>query len=304
MNLSQSKAARLLCTTFLCGALMACGTDELANPSAPEDGNPAEVTGGGGSPNPGTGAGAGTGTGAGTGAGTGTGGVTGSSGNTPIAGSGGAPAAVYPCDPWILAGIIPNARDLGGLTTTAGQTIGCGQIFRGSALSTITEQGCTEFATRGIRSVIDLRTPSEVAAAPDPACTVSQSKLLAAPMPTPYSVSPSDYLADLAAADSVRAAFEVLGNSAAYPVYFHCVYGRDRTGVLGALILLVLGASRETIMADYQRTREAGFSTTPGSLEAVLDKIEAEGGIEAHLASQGIPMAALAVLREKVLATP
>jgi len=63
-------------------------------------------------------------------------------------------------------------------------------------------------------------------------------------------VSPQDYVADLHATESVATAFGVLGDVAAYPVYFHCVYGRDRTGVLAAVILLALGATRESVLAE------------------------------------------------------
>lgn len=35
---------------------------------------------------------------------------------------------------------------------------------------------------------------------------------------------------------------------------FHCAAGRDRTGVLAALVLLALGASDDDLVADYART--------------------------------------------------
>ena len=38
------------------------------------------------------------------------------------------------------------------------------------------------------------------------------------------------------------------------PILFHCTAGKDRTGVAAMLILLALGASDETICADYART--------------------------------------------------
>ena len=40
------------------------------------------------------------------------------------------------------------------------------------------------------------------------------------------------------------------------PVLFHCSGGKDRTGVAAMLILLALGASDETIYADFVRTNE------------------------------------------------
>jgi protein-tyrosine phosphatase len=95
-------------------------------------------------------------------------------------------------------------------------------------------------------------------------------------MPIPYNVSPADYVADLNASASIAAAFTVLGDPAAYPVYIHCTYGRDRTGVLAAVILSALGAKRADILQEYlisQRT----VGATPASLTAVLDEIELRG---------------------------
>ena len=56
--------------------------------------------------------------------------------------------------------------------------------------------------------------------------------------------------------DGYRAAFQALvkGN---VPLIFHCTAGKDRTGVLAALILAQLGASRSAIEAEYLLTRKA-----------------------------------------------
>ena len=39
-------------------------------------------------------------------------------------------------------------------------------------------------------------------------------------------------------------------------VFFHCTQGKDRTGVASALLLAALGASRETIVADFDATNK------------------------------------------------
>lgn len=204
--------------------------------------------------------------------------------------------------PWIFSGLVPNARGLGGVPLDNG-TVSCGRLYRGSQLATLGVNGCVEFASLGIRSVIDLRTVSEAARAPSPSCVTSQARQVAAPMPTPYNLSPADYSADLHAHDSLLAAFAVLGDASAYPVYFHCIYGRDRTAILAALILRLLGASREVVMTEYMRTAESGLGTAPQSLQATLDEIEKLGGAEAFLLSIGVSAEAIAVLRAQAKAT-
>jgi protein-tyrosine phosphatase len=208
------------------------------------------------------------------------------------------------CSPghFVLIGQASNVRDLGGTPLAGGTSIACGPLYRGSALAGLTDEGCTGFTQLGVRTVIDLRVDSERAAKPDPACVTDQSDLVLAPMPIPYALSPGDYVADLAATESVTAAFAVLGDPAAYPVYFHCVYGRDRTGVLAAVILLALGATRQDVLAEYALTAEAGLTIYPASLEAVLDTIDDLGGIDAYLDSAGIPGAAVDVLAAQAVA--
>jgi len=39
-----------------------------------------------------------------------------------------------------------------------------------------------------------------------------------------------------------------------YAIYFHCSEGKDRTGILAAILLLILGVSRKEIERDYLRT--------------------------------------------------
>jgi hypothetical protein len=120
-------------------------------------------------------------------------------------------------------------------------------------------------------------------------------------MPIPYDVSPADYLADLNASSSVAAAFAALGDPAAYPVYVHCTYGRDRTGVLAALVLSALGASRQDILQEYLLSA-AQVGAFPASLNAVLDDIARRGGIEAVLGAAGVTPEQLATLRSRAVA--
>jgi hypothetical protein len=142
-----------------------------------------------------------------------------------------------------------------------------------------------------------LRVEEERIAVPDSPCVFAQASVVEAPLPIPYSLTQEEYLADLNTYASIVAAFDAFGDESAYPIYFHCTYGRDRTGVLAAVVLLALGASRDDVIAEYQLTALAGLYLPPDSLAAVLDEIEWRGGIEAYLAEAGVTRAKLATLR-------
>ncbi len=210
-------------------------------------------------------------------------------------GSSGATSGPTGCEPGspILVPHVVNARDLGGLPLVAGGSVGCGAVFRGPPLI-LSKEGCDEAARLGVRTLIDLRVSGERDARPDAPCVAPER--VHAPLPIPYGLGPSDYLADLHEKKSIAIAFRALGDPAAYPVYLHCTYGRDRTGVVIALWLLALGASRETVMQDYLRSG-ASVGAYPDSLAAVLDEIESLGGAEAVLRDAGITTEELAAMR-------
>jgi protein-tyrosine phosphatase len=199
----------------------------------------------------------------------------------------------------VLAPYLTNARDLGG-TPVGTRGVAYGRLFRGPPVAALSEAACGTFASLGIRSIVDLRDPVEVESAPDSACVREHAALTLAPLPRPYSVSPQDYIAMLDTTASIAATFRVLGDPAAYPVYFHCTLGRDRTGVVAALILLTLGASREAILEEYSLS-SASVGAFPYSLVSTLDEVERRGGVEAYLTSVGVTHEQLTALRVSAL---
>lgn len=201
----------------------------------------------------------------------------------------------------ILSCHMPNARDLGGTPVAPSGSVSCGGLFRGPPLAYLGTHGCEDVAQLGIRTVIDLRTEYERAANPDEACV--QANTVLAPLPVPYDVSGASYLLDFDTTASITQVFRTLGDSAAYPIYFHCTYGRDRTGVVAAAVLLVLGASREEVMRDYNLSMTT-VGAFPASLTVLLDEIERRGGIEAALTAAGVSAADLAGLRARMVGEP
>lgn len=192
---------------------------------------------------------------------------------------------------------VSNARDLGGVPLAAG-TVACGAVYRGPPLR-LSEQGCEELASLELGTVIDLRTEDERLGSPESACVTS--KLVAAPLPVPYGLGPADYLRDFNTDASVATVFHTFGDPAAYPIYFHCTYGRDRTGVIGALLLLALGATRAAVLEEYLLSAPH-VGAYPNALEAVLDEIERRGGAEQVLVDLGISDEERAVLRSRAIA--
>jgi protein-tyrosine phosphatase len=202
------------------------------------------------------------------------------------------------CDPsqFVLRPDLSNARDLGGVPLASG-AVSCGTIFRGGPLR-LSAPGCEQLTALGLKTVIDLRTEGERIGSPSSACVTAN--VVTAPLPVPYGLGPEDYLRDLNTDDSVAKVFHTFGDPSAYPIYFHCTYGRDRTGVIGALLLLTLGATRETVMAEYLLSAP-NVGAYPTALEAVLDDIERRGGAERVLASLGISPGELSVLRQSAV---
>jgi len=183
----------------------------------------------------------------------------------------------------------------------SGDTVACGQLYRGAPLFAFSSEACADFRALGIRTVIDLRTEDERLQKPDAPCVAAAANIVLAPLPIPYNVSREDYIADLDTKSSIAAAMHVLGDPASYPVYFHCTWGRDRTGVLSAVILLALGASRDEILRDY-RLSEATVGAFPDSLVGMLEELDRRGGIEPFLTASGVPMADVEALRAQAIA--
>ena len=219
-------------------------------------------------------------------------------GNGSGVGAGG--SAPEGCAPgrFVLLGQVNNARDLGGTPLSPSGAVACGAVYRGPPL-VLSAPGCADAARLGIRTVVDLRTESERLSTPDAACL--DAERVYAPLPVPYGLGPSDYLDDLHETASMAVAFHAFGDPAAYPIYFHCTFGRDRTGIVGALLLLALGATRSAVMQEYMLS-QPNVGAYPTSLDAVLDEIELRGGAAAVLKSIGISDGELAVMRANAVA--
>jgi protein-tyrosine phosphatase len=237
----------------------------------------------------------------------------------------------------------PNFRDLGGYPSVFGGATRWGMLFRAGRLDLLTPDDLAELARLGISTVYDLRRDDERLRAPDPLPSVHVcllSEVLAnADMPDRASLVERDhgvqFMRDMYVGLLAHAGAEIgrivagLADSDALPAVFHCTAGKDRTGVVAALILSALGVDRETVLDDFeltgryvddeheeqmfQRMLEVGMgpeaaagmlATSRRSMAAALDALEATyGGAEAYLVDvAGVDAATLSAVRSNLLA--
>jgi len=164
-----------------------------------------------------------------------------------------------------------NFRDLGGYAAETGQTVRWSRVYRADGIHRIEGADLARVAALGIRTVLDLRTRGELTdhgrvqtEAIDASYQhlplleqVWERDLLVAEMDAVDFLA-GRYLAMLdQGASSIISALEMIGDPDRLPLVFHCSAGKDRTGVLAAVLLSVLGVSDDDIAADYALSRAA-----------------------------------------------
>ena len=151
-----------------------------------------------------------------------------------------------------------NARDLGGIRVEGGVTRR-GRVVRADNLAGLSAADRRRLS--GISDVVDLRSPSEVATGRSE-LTDDGATYHHLDVGTRLGAIGTDLEMDQAylsmlerSAASVIAALQVIA-SATGGVAFHCAGGKDRTGIVAAALLSVLGASDAAIVADYAMTQD------------------------------------------------
>ena len=157
-----------------------------------------------------------------------------------------------------------NFRDIGGYRAGDGRAIRWGRYFRAGRQDRMTPGDLTRAARLGIRTQIDLRRPDEVrnsGRGPFGALGSRYVGLSVLPDGSYEQLNRETgtlgerYLAYFQyAPEAWRGVFEVLADDASYPVLLHCTAGKDRTGVITALVLSILGVDRAVIEADFGLT--------------------------------------------------
>jgi protein-tyrosine phosphatase len=240
-----------------------------------------------------------------------------------------------------------NFRDIGGIPAMEGRMVRRGIIFRSANPDRIGRTDIERMQELGIRTIIDLRASHEVSRRP---VIFDHAEKLSFPLdfqqttrerlrPVIYKRDSEELIAEIsnvlyteildASLPVFRKVMEVIDTSTGTPLLIHCQAGKDRTGIISALILLALGVNREFIIKDFMRSNEElipffrrkflirsvlslGFfpysnllfavTVKKKNIESVLDRIEYHyGGIGVFLRSSGFDMSRLEVIREKLL---
>ena len=131
---------------------------------------------------------------------------------------------------------------------------------------------------------------------------MSSTDYYLADLPKLLPPSVDNYLSTLDAAEPKLAEiFTRLAKDQGVPAVIHCVIGRDRASILTAIVLMSLGVPSADVVDDFVHNQDASVSVQAEWLQAVIDRIEAAGGIETYLAAKGVTHAQLEALRTAVL---
>jgi protein-tyrosine phosphatase len=232
-----------------------------------------------------------------------------------------------------------NLRDLGGYHTRDGRSTRWGRLFRGDGLHRLDPDDC---AVLGLATVLDLRTEHEIiergrldVAGVDwhhlPVLQTAWDPTWLTEEITAERFLADRYLVMLAeGAEALGTALQVLADPDRLPAAFHCAAGKDRTGVLAALVLSLVGVDDDTIAADYGLSR-LGMgrfvawvrATYPDRLDTMSDQPSAfmdapdvamhlfladlrelHGSVEDYAASVGAGPAVVEALRANLLTDP
>jgi protein-tyrosine phosphatase len=169
---------------------------------------------------------------------------------------------------WIDLEGADNTRDLGGLAVAGGGRTRFRKLLRAGTLQDLTAGDVAHLTEDlGVRTVVDLRLTDEAAREGSALAGIPAVRYFSLPLSSAGNVR-SDIVADGAEMDIVGHYVALLEGSAANivtaartfaddiggPAIFHCAAGKDRTGVLAAVLLDAVGVGREAIIADYALT--------------------------------------------------
>ena len=240
-----------------------------------------------------------------------------------------------------------NVRDLGGLTAGSHHRIRWGALVRSDLPVRLTEQGRHALVDHGVRLIVDLRFMDEVTVdwedypfkgepgAPGPAYRHVPFHVWGDEGPEPERVAryrAAQSRAELIGLDldlnrdGIAAAVAAIADAPAGAVLVHCHAGKDRTGIVVALILSLLGVSDEDIAQDYaltaqnieplivewlntmsddpnerQRLRQMAMPASSAMLDGLAYLRSRYGSAEAYVRAGGVTDQQLSALRDRLL---
>lgn len=235
-----------------------------------------------------------------------------------------------------------NVRDLGGVPLAGGGTTRFGTLLRADNVGRLTPAGWRSLAGHRVVRIVDLRWPEERAEDPprdleievvhvsllgrfDPSYSDDIDRYIEAGDPVGYWAEAYGRIVSRHR-PNFAAALAAIADAPDGPVLFHCTAGRDRTGLISALLLRLAGAPVDEIAADYAeseanlapdaerfiagasdeagRRRRAFMQAAPAdAMVRVLAELEERyGDVAAYVRAVGLADAQIGRLRSRLAA--
>jgi protein-tyrosine phosphatase len=222
-----------------------------------------------------------------------------------------------------------NVRELGGVHVKGG-LLPYGRFIRAADLARLTDADRQVIHEHGVATDIDLRSPDEVAKAPDALThdhTIRYSNVPffgAAPPDASVTDINAMYLHSLENNQpQYREIFETIARAGPGAVLYHCTAGKDRTGMISAILLALAGTPRAEIVHNYalsgqyikpmlatpaiQQTLKEHpdlkpmMRSPPAAIETYLNALDQKyGGAESYLTMIGVNTSDVAAIRRRL----
>lgn len=178
-----------------------------------------------------------------------------------------------------------NFRDLGGLPLADGRRTQTGRLFRSDTLQALTPRDVALLLEEvDLRTVVDLRLPQEVQE--EGRGLLGQSGRVSF-VDAPFEMAstegiPADQVLErlyerCLASDSLPLAIESIAAHVDRPLLFHCAAGKDRTGIVAAVVLGLVGVDDDAIVTDYMRSA--------GAMPLVIERFQTWPRYREHFAA-------------------
>ena len=203
--------------------------------------------------------------------------------------------------------------------------------MRSDSMAHLTPVGRAAMVAYGVTMVIDLRTDAELQSAPNPCADTAGLAYRHLPLVDDSGMVALGELAEMferylwmldGRPEAFRAIFETVA-AADGAVVFHCFAGKDRTGLVAALLLGAAGVPNEAIAADFAETdaqlavryeewlaaaaperrseMRQDFRCPPERILGVMDHIQKRwGGVQGYMEATGMTPATVDRLRAKL----
>lgn len=153
-----------------------------------------------------------------------------------------------------------NTRELGGIITRCGVLTQKNKFWRSDAQNSLNEADIRALTDNKMYTILDLRTADEVRQSPNSLADYKCFRYISAPIvigaEIPKSVEqvPVSYFEMTTAKVTMSRIFSVLADADG-GVVFNCSAGKDRTGVVSAILLMLADVDEDKITENYMLTK-------------------------------------------------